>query len=275
MNPDYNYKNNGYSAAQLQNVKWLKRAAAVVLVFVLIFAATMVYRNLQFHVVNTNPAIDNVAAISPYIAFNFNQTIVASSVSVSSNPDIIQSHAVNQKSLMLNIKTLQVGKQYTITLSVASTKNEHIKHKTFHFTAKDITYQNLSRAQQQAIMQEQTKRPPSRNDYAYVNNDTMTNEGGLTQEQLADLEQGLFQYFQAQKIKVSTVTFSNIMSPAPHPDQPLAPNVTTFDLSFAGKNYSAKLATPDLSTARLYLYSQGSSKLLDDSKNINTGTSNS
>lgn len=269
-----NYDNNapsGYTNDQVRNRKKILTIAVILIVVLfVVFIGSMASRSSQFRLDHTTPNLNNIATITPRITFTFTQPLSSQGLKVTSDQDFISSYKVNGKDLELTINSPVNERQtYIITLvSVSSTSGQHISNKSYTFIAKDINFENLSKDQQQAILQKQTARTPSKDNYTYVGITALT-DNGLTQDQVGDLKQALFQYFQSTKKNVQDVTFSNVTPPIPHPNDPLAPDVTTFTVSFANETYNAKLATTNISTARLYLYDTKTSSLVYDSKDIN------
>jgi hypothetical protein len=264
MNPTYG---SNSLEAQIQQRRRMKQIIAAVIVLVVVYVVYTLFHSLQFHVVSTDPSTGSFAAVAPYMDINFNEPLKKDGISVSASSGIVTSSAVVGKTLRLTLnEPLQAGQQYTITIkSISSTKGSQITNKTFAFTAKDISFQKLSDAQQKATLAKQVKRPASRDNFAYVGDDAMTSEGGLSAEQLLDAKQAIFQYIQANKLtdKVSTIAFTNIVSAAPHPDDPLAPDVMSFTLGLDQTTYKAKLSLSDLFTARLFLYDTSGAQVYD------------
>lgn len=273
-NTYYSSTGSGYTEDQHRNIRQIRLLVAGLVALVLILAGYKFYSSLQFHVVSTDPSLQNFASVATYVDFNFNQPLSSDGVSVSSSPSITTSHSVHGKTLKIGLTPpLVVGNSYTITISVSSTKDKRLVNKPFTFTAQDVDFNSLSKAQQQAILATQTpKKQNSPDNFTYIGANTLLTNG-LSEDQLSDLQLALFHYIQQSKQRVSDITFDNITPPAPHPDNPLAPDITKFTVQFdKGPTYNAQVAATDLSTAQISLFDAKTGTQIYKSGQINVQT---
>lgn len=121
-----------------------------------------------FHIVRTNPSSHNVASLTPFFNVEFNKPLSVNGLAVSSSPNVIQSYAVEQKTLVINlIGLMKIGTTYTIDIhSVEATGGHKLTNKIFRFMPQDIAYANLPKDQQTAI-----QNSPGQNDRDTLNND--------------------------------------------------------------------------------------------------------
>lgn len=222
--------------------------------------------NARFRLVSSAPTSDQVTIVTPDITFNYNEPL-ASAAKATADADIIKSQRVEDKSLIITLKTpLVTRRNYTITVTnITSTGGGQIVNQLFTFAAADAQITDAPPEKEQAI------RAPSRNNYNWINASELT-DNGLTQDQLNVTEQAIFLYIQSTKQTVNDITFSKVVLAPAHPDTPTAPDVTSFVVNFNDKSYSCKLAASGISVARLYMYSNGT--LVYDSKDINGYTLN-
>lgn len=266
---DNSYQYTNYTTEQQNTFRLIKLAVIALIVIVLVVLGVMFYQSRKFHVVRTNPDMSNVAAIAPFIKFDFNQPVkIDKTMSITASPDIINSFEAKDKTLTVDLADgLEVGQKYSITLGeIDSTTGETVRNKIYTFTAQDIAFNDLPADQQQAIIKSQDNAPISRDSYNYNNINILTDNGGLTIYQSDDIKQALFQYFQKNKLKVSEIDFSNFTPPAPHPDQPAAPDISSVDVSFNGNIYTAKIAALDLESIKLTLLDSNNHQIYDSGK---------
>lgn len=124
-------------------------------------------QSAKFHITGTDPGTNKVALISPYIRVNFNKQLSSTNLSISADPkEEIKSYSAKNTVLQINLNTpLHADTTYTITIrSISSTSGSTLTNQIIKFTPQDIDYQDLSKEQQQAIMQTQVQRPAAQSD---------------------------------------------------------------------------------------------------------------
>lgn len=270
MQPNQYNQQFNYSDRPTRSMRGFKIFAIAMVALILIILGLSLHRASQFHMVSATPDLDHVAAISPDITFNFDRDLKSDPLSLTSTANIAGDVKINGKSLTVAIaQPLTIGTEYSLTFSsISSTDGATLTNQTYTFTAKDIAFQDLSKEQQQTILAQQQKKPAGKDFSSSYFGETELLNSGLTQDQVDDIKQGLYNYLTAAKAKAAAITFSKATPAAPHPDDPLGPDVRSFAVSLDDKAYSAKVSTSDISTARLYLY-DASGKLLYDSKDLN------
>lgn len=145
----------------------------------LLIGWSIYYANFVFHITGTDPALNSVAAISPYFRINFSQPIDASSVDLSMDPNVITSTSVDGKKLTVYLNNMSVGVNYTITLShVKNLKGKELTNQTFFFVAKNIDFSKLSKEQQALILTTQDKSTDTNRDpiFQYMPHSTLNYE---------------------------------------------------------------------------------------------------
>ena len=236
-------------------------------VVVVLLIAYLAYSATRFHIVSTSPGLKKVPSVTSFFNINFNKKLSSSGLLVSSNPSIIASSKIQDKTLIIQLKGgLIANKAYSIILNdVEDTAGNHITKKKLLFTPKNIPYQELSEEQKQAILQGQTYHPLSKNNINFLGINSLLNYG-VTSRQLATLEQIVFQ-FRSNAATVSLDTKS--ISPVPHDSNSSSTSDSiNFNLKIDTKTYSAKIDYSSLTILRLYLYDSQNGGLVLDSKNV-------
>ena len=119
----------------------------------------------KFHVVSTNPPVNAVSSVAPFFKINFNKTLIASSVKISSYPNVIGSYTVDGKTIDVSLLSLNLAVPYRINVVYAeSTNHAVIKNQVFYFVTKDISANDLPKDQQQAILKNQQVYPTVESD---------------------------------------------------------------------------------------------------------------
>lgn len=145
------------------HIRSIRKLLVILSVLIVVFLLYQAVRSQQFHVVNTNPSISNVATASPFFKVNFNKTLSKNDVSVVSSYSIISSYEVQGKTLIINLNTpLTTKRTYYIKINSISDTNRHkISSKAFVFVPKDVPSKDLPADQGQAILRKQGNYYPS------------------------------------------------------------------------------------------------------------------
>lgn len=257
MNPPQYKTSFNYSQPPLLTRK-IKLGIIVAVVVVILYAGFAILQALRFHVVSTTPSMNSVAAISPYITFNFNRNLSKEGASITSTPSIISSSTIQgrQWRIYLN-KILTVGKAYTITIKyVSDIKSDHITNQAFTFTAKNIPSNQLPADQQAYILKQQANQPYTRNSITYVGVDSLLTSG-LTLTQSDDFRQACFLFSQAQHttFKQVAIQSNSITRPPYDSNNPSLVHSMSFNITIDHSSYAAKVTYTGLTDLRLYVYS--------------------
>lgn len=138
--------------------RWAK-LAAVVLVILAGYGLFSLAPETGFRVVKTNPPLKEATYFTPFIKFEFNEPLAASSVSVAKQ-DPVQSYTSSGNTLTVYLNALELDKRYTITIqSASSIHGSKLANKNFSFKAKDIQWEKLPKDQQDEVLKEQDKKP--------------------------------------------------------------------------------------------------------------------
>jgi len=238
--------------------KRIKQLLAAGLTLVGILVAWLIYSNLTFHVVSTDPSTGDVATVSPYFKINFNKALSANGLSVSENPSL-GTYEVSGKTLTINITSLlNQNTTYKITVeAIRDVKGSQLKNIVFQFTPKFISPSDLEKSQQNAILKRQaqaaTNQPPS-----FSGTNALISVG-LSTSQVEDFEQGTINYAKSNNIKLSSV----IVDQSSVSSGPITGDgvfTVSFNFSAGGNQYSATLTYSGLESAQLNIYNlQGAS----------------
>jgi hypothetical protein len=139
--------------------------AIIVILMAVLIAAYSVYKDSQFRLLSTNPAVNNLAAVAPSIMLNYNKPLAITSVVVTSKQHIISSYQVSSKSIIINFNSaLNLNTSYAIYIqSVKDTAGEAISNQSIMFIPKDISAQQLTKMQQEALLKKQVNATQTEN----------------------------------------------------------------------------------------------------------------
>lgn len=238
MNPNYNQP--------LSPSPWFRIRKYVLLASVLLigfFVANSVWNILTFRVTGTDPGMSNVAAASAYIDIDFNKSIVAKSLSLKYSTPFVTKTVVTSNRVRLDIQGtgLEVGKRYTITMvRVDSTGGKQILNKQLSFTAKNIPVSQLSKDQQQALLNRQDHYPYEVQYINFAGFDTLLNSG-VSSEQLQAIQSYLYAYSQQVHKQFWTITLdkSAYKFQVHNADSGDFNDHATFPVSMGGTTYTA------------------------------------
>lgn len=139
-----------------------RKLALVLLVFLaVVWGLFYVLEVLPFHIVSTNPKLNNVTVISPFLEVNFNDRLSKDGLSVAaSNKAIISSYTVKGKVLTINLQNLHIKSSYKITIrSIKSVYGKQLSNQTLSFATKIANFQQLPADQQKALINSQDNYP--------------------------------------------------------------------------------------------------------------------
>lgn len=115
--------------------------------------------SLQFKMTSTDPSIGQVSVLAPYIDINFNKSLRAGDVKVTSpRSDIISTHSINDKTIRVEFKpqSLKLNQTYNLLIEdITSVNNKKIDKLALTFKARDIAFEQLSPGQKAFILTRQ------------------------------------------------------------------------------------------------------------------------
>lgn len=249
----------------------IKTIVIAIAVIVLGLVGFSIWRASQFHVVSTEPGMNNFSTAAPFFKINFNRQLSSNDLVVSSRPDITSTQQVSGKTLIINIShTLDQNTSYVITVtSISDMRNEKLTNLRFTFQPKNIDFNKLPKDQQDAILQRQAAKPKTRDSITYIGLDTLMNYG-LSAIQNEDLKQAIFQYSQSAKKDVSQVTIPvGEISPVPHnPESSSMTDAINFTVQLDKSSFSARVVYGSLTQLELFLMNPQTGQQLYDSGTI-------
>lgn len=237
----------------------------------------MILQNLRFHLVSTTPSLGVVRIITSSISFNYNHGLSTTGLSVTSGSKIIDSYRVSGKSLIVNLKpsALSVGKTYTVVIGpLSDVSDKKLAQRSFTFKVNSVSFQNLSKAQQDVVMQQQAAVPYTRTSINYDGINVLV-DAGLSADQVQEMKQAFFLYSQSINKKFSQITViaSSVVQAPYDSNSATQTSSVSFNVNVDAKTLGAKLVYTGLLTAELYLYDAPGGALIYDSGNL-TPTSN-
>src|SRR5579864_6420438 len=107
----------------------------LVIIILVVIAGWFIYNALTFRVTGTDPGTRSVATVSPFFKINFNKALSSQNLSITANPNIINSFSVSGHSLEIDLNFPLKGNQTdTITIGkIFSVSGKEIINKSFSF----------------------------------------------------------------------------------------------------------------------------------------------
>ncbi len=240
--------------------KFLKFVLVGVAILLLLWAAFAMYTANKFHVVSTNPNINDMATVTPFFKINFNKQLSKSGVSISSSPSIISSYAISGKQLILNLDTPTItNTHYTITVhSIHDQQNVYLHNLVFPFTPTYIAYSELPTDQRNALLKEQLNSPFGHT-ATFTGTSALINNG-LTNTQVQAFEQYAQNFAYTNKITLRTVLV-NQSSVTTAPLDGSGVFSLIFTMSINGNPYKAAIKYSDPSTIELFIFNTSGKQL--------------
>jgi hypothetical protein len=132
----------------------------LLLVGVLIVATRLTTHPLK--VVATNPQLNNISNITPFLKIDFNETVESSGLSVTGSDNIVKSFSASGNVVTVLLQNMQKNTNYSVTLDSAKTNSgSTVTNKTFSFKTNGVIYTwQLPKDQQKVLMQEQAAAQP-------------------------------------------------------------------------------------------------------------------
>lgn len=223
----------------------------------------------QLKIVSTNPGLQSVATVSPFLKVTFNNSLSTKGIEISGTK-VVSSFSVSGETLTLNFKEPFVaGRTYTVTIKkISDSSGGDLQNKQLTFKPKYVSPQNLPKDQTQAILNNQPPTPGSNVSYSGLD-DLL--DYGITSAQEIDLEQAVAKFdpsVQSVSVNVSSI------SAVPHDPNSTSDSdsinftVTIGDTKYT--TYTASVSYSDLTILELYLYNTKTGSLIYDSQPINS-----
>lgn len=221
--------------------KILRAGAVIGSLVLLLIVGNFVYNLLVFRISGTNPSLSSVSTYTSTVQVNFNHTLRKSSVKISDFGGILSGSIVSNKTLSLKIgQSLKVGQTYTIIIDRAEdTGGKVIINKPITFVVKDIPYDELSKEEQQSLIQNQDVYPYSVSYVTYKNFDALTSQGVST-GQLQNIKEAVYAYSQSINKEFWTVNLQPSTLRVVFNDPTAKKSLTssaTFTIAALGKDY--------------------------------------
>ncbi len=139
-----------------QNLKRLRVVLGIIVVALVGWVIIYTLGVHKFRVVSTNPATNQVSSATPFFDVTFNKPLLERGLKITSSPNIVDSYAAKGRVIDISLAPMTINNTYIITIhSVLATDGETITNKSFRFVANYISPSNVSKKQQQAILNNQ------------------------------------------------------------------------------------------------------------------------
>lgn len=246
--------------------KYRKLAIFIVLLIVIITFGLQFYDVIKFHVIGTDPSVNSIGTLSPFLKVSFNKELSSKNVSISSPSGAGSSYKVQDKVLIIYLNyPLTADKMYSVDIaSVYDSSGAKLSNLVFSFKPTNIPFNDLPQDEQNALVNSQDHYNIPGINITYVNTNDLINNG-MSTTQLALLEK----YFSEYKPSAKTVTFDP-NSIGIYAATPPAVAMFKFDVSIDGTNYNAEASYTFLNNITLSLYNPQTGALVFDS-DINPG----
>jgi len=153
-----------------QNFKRITILAGSIIILLVLFIVFQLISLEKFHVVSTDPTTNQVSNAVPFFKVNFNKSLLASALTITSSPSITKDYSISGKTLNITLAPLTVNQAYTISIkSITDTSQKTLSNLVFRFTAKSIYPTDLPKDQQQAILKNQDNYSSPANDPIFKN----------------------------------------------------------------------------------------------------------
>lgn len=236
-------------------IKRIRLSILLVIIFLLAWTSWLIYYSRTFHVISTNPSMDNISTVSQFIEIHFSKNLAFQSPSITSTSSVVTSSAIYGKVLKLNISTIIQGKKYTINIaSVRDSYGDLLKNLTFTFTPTYIPYDSVPKSQQKAILQNQAS-AAKQYTLTYSGTSALINNG-LTTTQVNSFESDIKNFASINKISLSNVAVDKA-SVEPGPQNQSGIFTLNFNITVNNSTkYMATIFYSDLTNIHLQLYSK-------------------
>ncbi len=242
---------------------------AIAVLFVGVVMALGIASNTGFRVLNTNPSISDMHTITPFLKVTFSEPLAKDGLSVSADPDIIDSTGTDGSRLTITLKVPTTeNTTYKITVnSVTSTKGNTIKNKTFTFKPSYTNPASLS-DDQEKILKERDNNKPYNVAFITFNGTGELQKRGITSDQIDQFKNGMFQYFTSirQNIKTVDIDPASVTTPPYNPEDPNTTFVILFDVTLDGQTpRKIRLDYTNLTAAQTRIYDATTNAQIFDS----------
>lgn len=131
----------------------------------IILIAWFIYQGTLFRMTGTTPDLGKVSSLSPFIDINFSKQLNPESINITTENVDVTSFETDNKTLRVFIGEIEADSEYTFTIdSISAKSGKLLQNIKISFTAQDIPFEKLSKAQQQAILQNQDRTDNTKSD---------------------------------------------------------------------------------------------------------------
>ena len=256
----------------LANKKLVGLCIVAILLLLLLFVPR-VQKQSGFNVDTTNPKLNNIATISPYLQINFTRDLSSKNFKYTSSNDLIKSYTIKGKTVQLNFNggKFKAGQKYSVTIqSISSKAGETITNHKLEFTTTERTFESLSAEEQKAAIAAQDTFDYSPESITFNGLDDLTDHGP-SWYQISGLKEALYRYSKSTGKNYQNITIvqSTIEEAGVVPDS--GRSTLYFTVTFnTDLSFKAQLDTFDSTAIQLYLRDQQSGATVYDSGAIDT-----
>lgn len=272
MQPDFNSPITTHSPN-----KWSRKQVFILLgviigILVLWLSWTGI-QNTYFRMSGTDPKLNNITTVTPYIHAKFNRVLSGDNLKISDPDKILENYGLNDKTLELNLNIEKMRKDHKYTVVIESIKSKEgdiITNKKLTFTVKNGNLGSLTQEQQTATLNRQDRFPYSPMTIAYEGTDDLL-DSGITDSQLEGFKEALYNFSKKENKEFDDVQiFRASIAHIENPD--LNKATTEFTMEIDGTPYTAQLDTWEITVMQLKVLDQQTRAVLYTSDPIDKST---
>lgn len=185
-----NYTNNYAKERSL-----LRAGILFLILVVLLLCGLLFYKNMQFHLIKTDPKLSAVSQYTSEITLYYNRALDVKSVNVYDPGAILSGKTIEDKTVTVKFgQKLQTGTTYAfIVRGIKSSDGTVLPDRKIEFTVKNIPLNKLSESQQKKIIANQDKYPYAVENIRYSGFDSLIDQG-VTSGEMLDIQTDIFKY---------------------------------------------------------------------------------
>lgn len=230
------------------NARWLLLGAGVMIFLAILVVLSLLAKSNSnnaansgpFQLVSTNPKLNAVTPVTPFIKVTFNKNLAAGPT-FQAPAGLIKSTSVSGSTLTINLFTpLKTNTFYQLVIStVHDTAGDELTNQNLDFKTQPLPTSPLPSDQTQAITQQQAEAqaaaPYSSSDLVFTGTQPLI-DNGATNAQVENMEYAFYLYAKKTNQKIYNVSLSNVVAAQRDPSSTSTTFSQTFDVQMDGSN---------------------------------------
>lgn len=144
------------------NKRTARLLLALLIVIILAVGGYYTYKQFfTFYSTGTTPDTENISVIAPYIDINFNKSLLDDQeLTLVDEKFVTRGYKIQDKTIRIELDELKLDQEYTLSIEQVTSHDDRVlENVSVSFTTKDIPYLELSKAQQEYILEQQNEQP--------------------------------------------------------------------------------------------------------------------